>query len=425
MNEQRNDTYRCSPARLVRLAPVALVLTALLAGCGATGAEEPRVDIDALVRGNTSFALDLYGGVAADTDVAENVFMSPLSVSTALTMTYAGARGATASEMAAVLTLPDPDPAAALAGFGELNDRLAARAETSGYVLRQANSLWGQKGYPFRDEFLSLVSGGFGAEFSTVDFVNETEKARKDINAWVERKTNDRIKDLIPRGALDSSSVLVLTNAVYFKGDWKTKFDPDATYDATFRSPAGETDVEMMHRVDRYGYFEDDAVRLLELPYEGGDLSMVVALPVDDAPSALTALESSLSDSLLSSWVDGLSMRKIDVHLPRFRIEWGTEELRNELKALGMKQAFRPDAADFSGIGATRDLFISFVLHKAFVEVNEEGSEAAAATAVGIARTSVPTPPPVFKADRPFLFMIRDRRSGSVLFLGRLSTPAS
>ncbi len=405
----------------------ALLATAALAlavgGCGATGAGEPKVDTAELVDGNTEFALDLYRRVAGQTEVAANVFMSPRSVSSALAMTYAGARGGTADEMADALGLPATDPAAVLSAFGQLDRRLEARAETSGYVLNQANGLWGQSGYPFREEFTTLVSEKMGAGFNTVDFVNDSEGARERINTWVENATNDRIEDLIPRGALDASTVLVLANAIYFKGDWRTKFDAEDTRDAPFFSPAGESTVDMMHRVDRYGYFEDEVAQVLDLPYEGGDLSMTVVLPRGEKPGDLESLESSLTPEVLDGWIRGVNEKKVDVYLPRFSIEWGTEELKDDLMALGMKEAFQPGEADFSGIGGEQELFISLVLHKAFVEVNEEGSEAAAATAVGIARTSIPEPPPVFRADRPFLFMIRDRVSGSILFMGRLATP--
>ncbi|MBD3366842.1 MAG: serpin family protein, partial [Candidatus Eisenbacteria bacterium] len=263
----------------------------------------------------------------------------------------------------------------------------------------------------------------FGAGFNTVDFVRDTEKARTRINGWVEDETNDRIENLIPRGALDSSTVLVLVNAIYFKGDWKQKFDEEATREAPFMSPGEATTVDMMHRVDDYGYLADDAAQVLELPYQGGDLAMTVILPTDESDGALAALESSLTPELLADWFAGLSERKVDVSLPRFTIHWGTEELGDDLRALGIVEAFKPGTADFSGIAGNRELFISKVLHKAFVDVNEEGSEAAAATAVGIARTSIPEPPPVFRADRPFLFLIRDRGTGAILFMGRLASP--
>jgi serpin B len=400
-----------------------LIAFTLAAGCGATGANQPSVDVADLVEGNTEFALALYGGVASAADAADDIFLSPLSVSTALVMTYAGARGTTATEMANVLALPAEDPASLLSGYAELDRGFSARAETSGYTLTQANSLWGQEGYPFRDEYLETVSGAFGAEFMTADFVTRTEEARQAINGWVEDETHDRIENLIPPGALDSSAVLVLVNAIYFKGDWARQFDPDRTESATFHSPSGELAVDMMRRTGRYGYAEDDAVQVLDLPYRGGDLSMTVILPKQTSPDALAAVEASLTPENVRLWTDRLNEREVQVFLPRFRIEWGTEELRDDLQTLGMKTAFVRGSADFSGIDGTRDLFISFVLHKAFVEVNEEGSEAAAATAVGIARTSVPTPPPVFRADRPFLFLIRDRASGSILFIGRVASP--
>jgi len=414
---------------------VVLSATALaLPACGGEDAAEPVAvtnadDVAVVAAGNTAFALDLYGRVAA---TAGNVFISPTSVSTALTMTWAGARGNTATEMATVLHLPsigatgdepsrNPDRIAA--SFGTLERGLAASPETRGYELHTANSLWGQEGYTFLDAYTAMLDRHFGAGMNRVDFMNDTEGARLTINEWVAKKTEDRIRDLIPEGLLDPSTTLVLTNAVYFKGNWASQFDEAATKKEPFHGSKGESPVRMMHQKGTFGYVEADGVQVLDLPYEGDELSMTVVLPADDYDGGLSALEAKLTPELLDSWRSGLVEREVAVALPRFTMTWGTEDLTTHLKALGMRDAFVYRTADFSGIDGRTILFISHVLHKAFIDVNEEGTEAAAATAVVLKRESIRAP--VFRADRPFLFMIRDRATGSVLFMGRLADPAA
>ena len=309
------------------------------------------------------------------------------------------------------------------AGFKQLLD--ATRPpKKGGYQLSVANALWGQKGYGFLPAFLKLVRSNYGAPLNEVDFVGATEAARKTINDWVEKETRDKIKDLIKPGVLDSLTTLVLTNAIYFKGDWASQFNEDVTKDAPFTLSAAEkVDVPMMNQKGDFGYMETEGFQALELPYAGDDLSMVVFLPrkVD----GLKGFEKMLTMENLRRWISNLRKQKVIVFLPRFKMT-SAFRLGQALKSLGMIDAFTLVAADFSGMNGSRDearrLYIQAVIHKAFVDVNEEGTEAAAATAV-VAAESVRPAPPVFRADHPFFFLIRDNRTGSLLFLGRVMNP--
>lgn len=378
-------------------------------------------DALAVAEGNRRFALDLYAKLR--TEQAGNLFFSPSSLSTALAMTYGGARGETASQMAGSLhfTLPGDRLHAA---FAALNDVWNSPEEAAGYRLRVANRLWGQSGLEFRQEFLALTRERYGAELARVDFAGDTERARLMINRWVDEQTEGKILDLVPAGALDALARLVLTNAVYFKGDWARPFDRGATADTPFFLGAGaQVDVPLMSRQDDLRYWAGDGLKALEMPYGPGDLSMVVLLP--DEVDGLPALEGKLSAENLARWLSALRRRKVVVHLPRFRMT--SQFLLNApLEALGIRAAFSRAEADFSGMAERGGLSLGAVLHKAFVDVNEEGTEAAAATAVVMRATlaRMPEPPATFRADHPFLFLIRDNRTDSLLFLGRLVDPS-
>lgn len=395
------------------------------AGARATaGAGAASEDIAALVEGGNEFAFDLYGRLAGD----GNLFFSPYSISTALAMTAAGARGNTEREMATVLHFPTEDVAGkssfisrerVVASFGSLQEGLAASRETRGYELHIANSLWGQEGYPFRMSFLDLVEMHFGGGFNVADFVRDAEAERVRINQWVEGETREKIKDLIPPGGVDSVTALVLTNAIYFKGQWLSRFDEEDTGDATFHGAHGDATVPMMSQKRDFRYLENDVVQVLEMPYEGENVSMLVLLPRTDGPKGLEVLEASLTPEMLSDWSGRLREQKVRVYFPRFEMTWGTEEISEHLGALGIHDAFS-SRADFSGMSDLKDLFIGAVFHKAFVAVNEEGTEAAAATAVVMKRLAV-MEETVFRADHPFLFVIRDNAAGSILFMGRVA----
>ena len=399
--------------------PVLVVL-----GCGRSSEKEPatfagKADTATAAQGSTAFALDLYGRLRSG---RENLFLSPLSISTALSMTYAGARGETAREMASVLRLPE-DQDAAHEQVGEILQQLEAVGKAKGCRLDVANALWGQQDASFLPEFLSLIKDKYGGGMERVDF-SKAEEARRTINAWVEKKTEGKIKDLIPPGMLRIETGLVLTNAVYFKADWAMPFDKKRTTDAPFIMPGDrKVNVPMMRRTAELRYMESKDLQALELPYAGDTLSMVILLP--GKADGLNALENSLTPGDLDGWLKSLDERLVDVWLPRFTTTMWFE-LSEVLKEMGMPSAFSLGSADFSGMTGARGLFIGNVVHKAFVDVNEEGTEAAAATAVHMPTAAPPGPSPrpvVFKADHPFFFLIRDVKTGSILFMGRVVNP--
>lgn len=392
----------------------ALVLGSPLAAPGG----EAKTPVTEIVKGNTAFALDLYQRLK---DQPGNLFFSPYSISSALAMTYAGARGQTESEMAKTLHFSPPqgDLHAAFSTLAAQLDEVQGKGRVA---LTVANSLWCQQSYHFADAFLNLTRRQYRAETRLVDFKNAAEAARGEINTWVERKTNEKIKDLIGPGMLTPLTRLVLCNAVYFKGKWALQFDPKRTEPVPFfTSPDKSLPVPMMWQESSFKMADAGDVSLLELPYAGDDLSMIVLLP--KAVDGLPALERKLGADSLGKWMAELGQARTDklfVWLPRFKTtcRFG---LAKTLAAMGMPSAFS-GAADFSGMTGTHDLFISDVVHKAFVEVNEEGTEAAAATGV-VMTLGMVSRPRIFKADHPFLFLIRENHTGSILFLGRITDP--
>ena len=398
---------------LLRLSAIAVFVSSVALATNAPAAS-PQ-DIAAVVDGNNQFALDLYQQLAGASE--ENLFLSPYSVSTALAMTYAGARGNTAVEMAETLHFPLPaeefHPA-----MGGLIDQINDPAR-EGYSLAVANRLWGQVGYPFLPEFLATVEENYGAGLEQMDFAADPEPCRLTINQWVEDQTNNKIKDLLPANSITSYTRLVLTNAIYFLGDWQYQFDPELTTDAPFYSAPGESiTLPMMHQEQDLQYAEYDGVQVLEFPYNNEELSLIAILP--DEIDGLPALEQSLTSATLDTYLGGLSETPVSVHLPKFEMTCEFS-LRDTLMTMGMVDAFG-GAADFSRIDGMGGLFISKILHKAFIQLDEEGTEAAAATAV-VLDGSVGDPMPEFRADHPFLFLIRDNVTDSILFLGRVIEP--
>jgi serpin B len=374
-------------------------------------------DVEALVRGNNAFAFDLYSVVSSREG---NLFVSPYSISSALAMTYAGARGNTAAQMADVLHY-DLAPDRLHQSFSELNK--AFNAGGAGYRLSVANALWSQVGLRFLPEYISVAEKHYDAGLREVDFVFHTEEARSIINRWVEARTENKIVDLIGPGVLDPLTRLVLTNAIYFKGQWEQPFRPEQTEEAPFYLSSGkQAIVPFMHQIGTFKYAETGSAQVLELPYSGNELAMTVLLPKPD--SSLAELEAAIRTDGIQAILEGLTPIKVDVKLPRFKFE-AELSLNEYLQHLGMTDAFDDNMADFSGISDTF-LYITHVLHKAFIEVNEEGTEAAAATAVVVGTKSIRLDlPKVFMADRPFVFLIRDLRTGSILFLGRMADPLS
>jgi serpin B len=393
----------------------------LAAAQGAETPPLPATDRAAAVDGDNAFALELFGQLR---NQPGNLFFSPESISTALAMAYAGARGETASEMAKTLhfTLP---PERLHPAMGALLRDLNSTHEA--YQLSVANALWAQQGFSFLDDFLKLINHYYGAGLNQVDFKGSTEAARLTINRWVEQKTENKIRDLLQPGALKPATRLVLTNAIYFKGDWQTQFDKAQTKTEDFHlSPTHTLKAPLMHREGAFNYFNGGTFQVLEIPYKSNELSMIVLLPND--VSGLSALEQSLTATNAQQWLRQLgSVSKVIVTMPKFKTTQQFE-LGSTLAAMGMPLAFA-GGADFSAMTGKRDLAISAVIHKAYIDVNEEGTEAAAATAVTMRalamRAPDRTPPPVFRADHPFVFLIRDHRSNAILFMGRMADPTN
>lgn len=375
-------------------------------------------DLPVLVRGNSAFALDLYQALR---EQPGNLFYSPYSISLALAMTYAGARGDTAAQMADVLhfelTQEQLHPA-----FNKLDETLNREVEgvEQPFQLNIANSIWGQRDFEFEADFLDVLAENYGAGLRLVDFAQAAEAARQQINSWVEEQTQDKIKDLIPEGALDSMTRLVLANAIYFKAAWQSQFDAANTQDAPFTLLDGsQVNAPTMRQTGSMNYAASDGWQAVELAYEGGRQSMVILLP---ATGEFEAFEAGLDAARVAEILGAMQFTSVELALPRFSFE-SEIQLNELLAAMGMPQAFVPDQADFSGMRALRDLYISAVLHKAFVDVNEEGTEAAAATAVIVSVTSLPVDIQQMQIDRPFIFMIRDIETGSILFAGRVLNP--
>jgi len=295
--------------------------------------------------------------------------------------------------------------------------------KSASYQLNVADALWAQRGQSFLPEYLKVVQSSYGAGFQPIDFRAGPDAARATINHWIEKQTNNKIQDLLAPGAVTPTTRLVITNAIYFKGDWLDAFDKKATEDADFHLSASQTvKAPLMHETGGFAYFDGGAFQALELAYKGGALAMVVLLPKD--VDGLPALEQSLTAAALSEWTGKLApVDKVVVTLPRFAMTRAFE-LNDALAAMGMAQAFT-GAADFSGMTGRRDFTISAAIHKAFIDVNETGTEAAAATSIVMRATAMryEPPPVVFRADHPFLFLIRDTRSGAILFLGRVADP--
>lgn len=442
--------------------PPTLVATCLLAlalstiGCGGmltpesttggvtlVGADTPRAaaqappeDVRQLVADNTAFAVDLLRALTSSGAPAaeDNVVISPYSISIALAMTYAGAKGETADEMARALHFSLPSDRLH-AAFNSLDQTLAKRSreippsgegdKTSRVEFTVVNQLWAQQGYAFLAEFLERLAADYGAGLRTVDFVKDAEAARLAINAWVAQVTKDRIKDLLPGGSVNDLTRLVLTNAVYLKAPWLTPFDEAATQDGEFHLGDGSTvTVPFMHQTELLGFAESERWQVVELPYKGGELAMVIMLPRGEgAEGDLAASVGDLSGTELARLLgDGpLQSQNLSLALPKFTTS-SELSLEDALRTLGMTISFT-DNADFSGMTGEKDLAIGGVFHNGFVAVDEAGTEAAAATAVVMRATAAPAEPRSVTVDRPFLWLIRDVETGTILFLGQVLDP--
>jgi serpin B len=370
--------------------------------------------VEATVEGYNGFSFDLYSRYAADNG---NILFSPYSISTALSMTYEGARGETAEEMEAVFGFLE-DPSMRLPSVARIYNTLNDADRE--YALHTVNALWIQQGYPVLEDYVDAIVDYYGGDVNALDFVSEPDESRITINEWVEDRTYDRIKDLFPSGSIDGNVRLVLTNAIYFKGDWLYEFNEDATSEEEFHvSPTSTVTVDMMSlRDETFNYAETDELQILELPYTGEDVSMLILLPKE---GHLDDVESQLSAERLGEWLELMEGAAVNVYLPRFTFET-KYFMMEDLAEMGMPTAFT-DAADFSGMNAEDRLFIDKVIHQAFIEVNEKGTEAAAATGVSIS-LSAAIQEEVFLADHPFVFLIRDVDTGVIMFMGRVTDPS-
>lgn len=373
--------------------------------------------IQEVVNANNQFAFELYSGLNKEQD--GNIFYSPYSISAAIAMTYEGAKGQTADEMKSVFHFPESN--ILRPNFAAIYNNINKKDKE--YKLSTGNALWAQQDYQFLPDYLETVEKYYGGKATNLDFVEESEKSRQTINSFIEQQTNDKIKDLIPPGVLNAYTRLVLTNAIYFKGTWVKQFDKSDTRDQDFTTISGQKVKTPMMQLTgddaEFNYAETDDIQILEMPYEGEDLSMLVLLPKENN---LETVEESLTNQKLSEWKNMLSEQRVDIYVPKFKFEtkyFMVETLSN----IGMPTAFT-GAADFSGMDGTQDLLIQNVIHQAFVEVNEEGTEAAAATAVVVGIESVGPRIPIFRADHPFIFIIQEKGTGNILFMGRVADPS-
>jgi serpin B len=414
---------------------VGLILFLTLAGCSqpasadvlksdkprATSPAASQAEIASLVKGNSAFAFDLYRALS---DSPENLFYSPYSISLALAMTYAGAAGGTEKQMANALhfTLAQDKLHPA---FNSLDLDLKTRGQGAkdkngeGFKLNVANAIWGQKDYKFQTSYLDLLAVNYGAGLRVVDFIHSADPSRLTINQWVSDQTSGKIKDLIPQGAVDQLTRLVLTNAIYFNAAWQTPFQKEGTANGPFHPLAGnDVTAPFMKQTSSFNYNQGANFQAVELPYDGRELSMVVLLP---AAGQFKPFENLLTSQQNENILGGLKPGQVILSMPKFKFE-SSFSLKKALESLGMPVAFTPDA-DFSGMTGKKELLITDVLHKSFVAVDEAGTEAAAATGVIVGTTAMPIGPVEIKVDRPFIFFIRDIKSGTILFVGRVLTP--
>jgi serpin B len=382
-------------------------------------AEEETVK--ALAEGNNTFAISLYKKLSNEKG---NMFFSPYSISSALAMVYAGARGNTEAEMAKALNF-QLAPKQLHQAFGEIC-RKTFFPKKKQYELSIANALWKQAGYKFNGQFLDIMKDHYAAGFYEVDFKKQPEKAAAMINTWTSKKTNGKIKKIISQEEIVSRQKFIITSAIYFKGYWKQEFDKLLTENMPFTMPNGDKiDIPMMNNTDYFGYNEEKNLQILEMDYLGDNLSMIILLPIEK--DGISLIEKEITAEKLKNWRDKIDERRVAVTMPRFKIGYSLD-LAQSLETLGMKEAFSQTDADFSGLSDSGKLYINMVMHFAYIDVDEKGTEAAAVTITGGATPvgifQIPEPI-VFKADHPFLFLIRDKSNGSILFIGRVMDPRS
>ena len=379
----------------------------------ATDSLATEQSVKTLVDAMNGFSFDLYEKFIEDND--GNIFFSPYSIFVALAMTYEGGRGETAAEMYDILKFQQNNEVS-LCTFGKIYNLLNQQKE---YTINTANALWIKNNYPFLDEYLNFIEKYYMGKSTEVDF-SDVEGTSKLINDWIESNTNGKIKDLIKSSDIDPFyTALILTNAIYFKGTWETEFDPVNTIDSNFEISPDNNVIASMMNIDEgnFNYTETSDLQILELPYNGDEVSMIVVLPKENN---ISIAEQAINPISLKDWRNSFERVDVDLSIPKFKLE--TEyNLKNYLNRLGMNISFTPNA-DFSGMNGFKDLYIGKVIHKAFVEVNEEGTEAAGATAVHMVLTSIPNIV-TFRADHSFLFLIQHKETENILFMGRISDP--
>lgn len=368
------------------------------------------------VNAANQFAFELYGQYK---NTSDNIFFSPYSISSALGMTYEGAKGKTAQEMQSVFHL-SADPQTRLSSFAKLYRQI--NPQKTSYQLSVANALWAQKSFPFNPDYLKTVETYYGGKAANLDFIKDAEGSRQTINNWVSQKTNNKISELFAKNTINELTRLVLTNAVYFKGKWAKQFEESGTQQKEFTTASGsKTQCSMMAKIDSFKYAETADYQTIELPYENNDLSMIVILP---QTGKTNSFENDLSIDKFSQIKNSLQFQRVNVYLPKLKFST-SYPMNDTLKAMGMSSAFNQSSADFSGMTGKKDLFIDLVIHKAYIDVNEEGTEATAATGVAMKTMSIASPsqPKIFNADHPFIFAIIHNQSNSILFLGKVNKP--
>jgi len=370
-----------------------------------------------VVNGNNNFCFELYSNLSNEN--SDNLFFSPYSISTAIAITYEGAKEDTKDQIQKVFHFPVNDN---IRRFGFLEIYNQINKSEKDYQLTTANALWAEQKYIFLESYFSIIKNYYGGEVTNLDFYNEAEKSRVIINSWVEEQTNNKIKNLISEGQINPLTTLVITNAIYFKGTWQYQFNIDDTREMDFRiSPENTVKTQMMFLKNedaKFNYFETELLQILELPYDGEEISMFVILPKGN----LDSIDDEINIESFLELKSEMEKEEVLIYLPKFKLD--TKYLLKEyLSDMGMTKAFTGEA-DFSGMTGFRDLFISLVIHQAFVEVNEEGTEAAAATAVIMERTSAAPRNKTFLADHPFIFIITEKQTGSILFMGRVVDPS-
>ncbi len=418
----------------LKLSTIAAILSLLLSACGSaasvaesnlernTSPNAPSDDIHALTADNNAFALDLYQALRARDG---NLVYSPYSLSLALAMTYAGARGETEAQMAQTMHFLSQDKLHSALNALDLELAKRGKAQSKDVTplqLNIANAVWAEQTFPFLKDYLDIIAQNYGAGIQLADFINQGETVRKEINGWVSKKTNDKIQDLIPAGVLNPSTRMVLVNAIYFKADWIYQFEPNDTHAAPFHLLDGsDVQVKMMSQsLSGVSYVKGNGYQAIELPYQGQSAAMDIILPDE---GKFSEFESAFDAQKLNQILGDMQPANgLELGLPKFSFT-ADFDLKDRLASMGMTNAFDPDRADFSGMTGKKELYINTVLHKAFVAVDEKGTEAAAATAVIMDLASVMTPGATMTVDHPFIFVIRDLPSGQILFIGRVLNP--